>query len=223
VFGSLRAGEESVALRAARLLEKFRAEQGWQGAGGSGGTPPATWEGRSRALLVVAPRHASTEGRIRAVLAGGGFRVVTRSEPGAGDRGVTSWIDEASRQGGPRVALLTTRGELPEAYGSAWGAVVGGTFVSVGGHNAWEPASRGTPVLVGPYHHEVLAAVDAVVRGGGGAVCADADRHLDTILSGWLRDEDLESRGRAASRAAAAAAGAGERALAAIEQWGLVP
>ena len=223
VFGSLRAGEEPVALRAARLLERFRAEQGWQGAVEPRSIPPAGWEGRSRALLVVAPRHASSEGRVRAVLEGGGFEVVTRSEPGTGDRGVASWIDDVSRRGGPRVALLATRGELPDAYGSAWGAVVGGTFVPVGGHSAWEPASRGTPVIVGPYHHEVLAAVDAVVRAGGGTVSADATRHFDTIVLGWLRDEDLASRGTSASRAAAAAAGAAGRALTAIEEWGLLP
>ena len=223
VFGSLRAGEEEVALRAAHVLEKFRTEQGRGRPGSERPSVPSIWEGRSRALLVVAPRHAATEGRVRGVLSRGGFEVVTRTEAGAGEPDVGSWIDAVSRREGPRVGLLATRGELSAAYGSAWAAVVGGTFVSVGGHNAWEPAARGAPVLVGPHHQEVLSAVDAVIRAGGGTVSSDSTRHFDSIVSGWLRDEDLEARGAAAARAAAAAAGAAQRALEAIVEWGLVP
>jgi len=120
------------------------------------------------------------------------------------------------------VGLLATRGELAAAYERAWGAIVGGTFSEHGGHNVWEAAARGCPVLVGPHHEEVAVAVDAVRAEGGGMAAAD-ERHAIAAVEGWLLDGDLAQRGLASIRAAARAAGAADRGLDAIESWGLAP
>src|SRR5262249_42326221 len=154
---------------------------------------------------------------------GSGFEVVTREETSREPGGVSAWIEEVSRFTGRRVALLATRGELAAAYGCAWGAVIGGTFAPFGGHNVWEAAAAGAPVLVGPHQGEVSTAVEAVLHEGGGVIATDTGRHLSTIVQGWLEDEDLEQRGASAARAVSGAAGAARRALEAVRDWGLVP
>jgi 3-deoxy-D-manno-octulosonic-acid transferase len=153
VFGSQRPGEEAVLVRIARTLEAHRSRFGaeriaW--AAERGIEDP--FEGRCRPVLIVAPRHRRGDERARAALRSQGFQVAVRDEASRSRLDLISWIDELSRRAGPRAGLLATHGELAAAYGAAWGAVVGGTFAPYGGHNVWEPAARGCPVLVGPYH-----------------------------------------------------------------------
>lgn len=48
-------------------------------------------------------------------------------------------------------------------------AIVGGSYVShVGGHNIFEPAALGIPVLFGPHMETQKDLVDVVVHGGAG-------------------------------------------------------
>ncbi len=212
VFGSLRPGEERVARLVAETLERHRARGGGDGA----------FAGRSRAVLIVAPRHAAGEAIAQAALTAAGFEVDVRDERTRGDRTLDSWIEGLVSRKGPRVGLLATRGELAAAYDRAWGAIVGGTFSEHGGHNVWEAAARGCPVLVGPHYGEVAVAVDAV-RAEGGAIAAADERHAIVAVEGWLLDGDLAARGHASIRAVTRAAGAADRGLDAIEAWGLAP
>jgi 3-deoxy-D-manno-octulosonic-acid transferase len=223
VFGSLRPGEERVARLFADTLERHRARFGAARASwASGRQDDDPFAGRSRAVLIVAPRHAAGERLAKEALSEAGYEVAVRDEQTRAEQPLGSWIEDLARRRGPRAGLLTTRGELPQAYELAWGAVVGGTFSEHGGHNVWEPAARGCPVLVGPHHEEVAAAVDAVRLEGGGIAAAD-ERHAVLAVEGWLSDGDLAERGRASVRAAARAAGAAERGLDALEAWGLAP
>ena len=57
------------------------------------------------------------------------------------------------------VLLLDTIGELSSAYSLASVSFVGGSLVNIGGHNPLEPASYGSPVIVGPYTSNVQDAV----------------------------------------------------------------
>lgn len=159
---------------------------------------------------------------MRRALEGAGFEVHVRDEASRNEATLHGWIDSVAVRSGPRAALLSTRGELSEAYAHAWGAVVGGTFAPYGGHNVWEPAARACPVLVGPHHGDVETAVDALRAEGAGVAVAD-EGHLVRTVEGWLADQDLEIRGRAAARAAAAASGAVERGMDALDVWGLEP
>ena len=222
VFGSMRPGEEAAALRMAGQLEEHRKDEARKRAAPGGPGPEGAFEGRSRALLVIAPRHPEGEARARAAFGSSGFELNVRDEA-ARDGDVRAWIDEISRRPGSRVALLATRGELARAYGAAWGAVTGGTLAPFGGHNVWEPAARGCPVLVGPHHAQVATAIDAIVAEGGGAVAGDAGERLREVLASWLRDPGLARAGAAAARAAARASGATERGIEALAAWGLLP
>jgi len=222
VFGSLRPGEERAARILAGVLEAHRARgSASEPSGGAAGARGA-FAGRARSLLVVAPRHESGEGPLRAGFERAGFEVAIRGEDTRGESEVGRWIESVAARPGRRVALLATRGELADAYEHAWSVVVGGTFAPYGGHNVWEPAARGCPVLVGPHHGDVSAAVDALRAEGGGVAVAD-ERHLERTVEGWLADMDLELRGLAAARAASAAAGAPGRGMEAVEAWGLAP
>ena len=220
VFGSLRPGEERVARLAADALERHRTRAG--AARPSERRDDDAFTGRSRAVLIVAPRHAAGETLAKAALAQAGYEVDVRDERTRGDATLEAWIGGLARRKGPRAGLLATRGELAMAYEHAWGAIVGGTFSEHGGHNVWEAAARGCPVLVGPHHDEVAVAVEAVRAEGGGIAAAD-ERHAIVAVEGWLLDGDLEHRGLASIRAAARAAGAAERGLDTLESWGLAP
>jgi 3-deoxy-D-manno-octulosonic-acid transferase len=222
IFGSLRPGEEGAALQMGVQLERHRVRTAMEsGEAKARQDREGIFEGRSRALLVIAPRHADGEARVRAVFASSGFELAVRDEATRGTD-VVSWIDEVSRRPGMRAALLATRGELARAYGAAWGAVIGGTLAPFGGHNVWEPAARACPVLVGPYHAQVATAIDAIVGEGGGRIVTGAEERLHDALDSWLADSELERVGAAAARAAARASGATERGIAALAAWGLL-
>jgi len=221
IFGSLRPGEEGAAFQMAVQLERHRVRTATES-----GDPKVKrdregdFEGRSRALLVIAPRHAEGEARVRAAFTPSGFELVVRDDTTRGND-VVSWIDEVSRRTGMRVALLATRGELPRAYGAAWGAVIGGTFAPFGGHNVWEPAARGCPVLVGPYHDGIAVAVEAIMRERGGLVVTDAGVRLQEAVDSWLLDPELSRVGWGAGLAVGRASDTAVRGINELAGWGL--
>lgn len=223
LFGSFRPGEERVALSVAEWIESSRDGGGRTGADRSPRRSVAPgFEGRGRSLLVVAPRHREGEGRLRALFGGTRFQLVERDETSRRSTDVGAWIEEVSMLSGPRVGLLATRGELARAYERAWAVLIGGTFAPIGGHNVWEPAGRGCPVIVGRHHGQVSTAVESIVHEGGG-VAVDFDRQVVEVLERWMADPHLEQVGAAAERAVARAAGAAERGIGALREWGLAP
>lgn len=198
-FGSLRPGEEEAAVTTARVLAP----------------------GRLR--LLVAPRHREGQVRVEARLAHAGFSPLTRDEGSAPRESLAAWLARVGSASGSTVGVLATRGELGTAYESAAIAVVGGSFATYGGHNALEPAARGCPVIVGPHHEEVQAAVEALLARGGAAVVSSGTE-LAGALARWADDPvDRDAAGDGASSAAADAARSAERALGALCAFGLQP
>lgn len=203
VFGSLRPGEERTARAVAAALAALP----------------------DRPVLVVAPRHDEGRESARRAFAEAGFAVSERSEH---DRTrspispISEWIDALAARGGTRAGLLATKGELPDAYALAEVAILGGTFAAFGGHNVLEAAARGCPVIVGPHHGEVAAAVESLVDEGGGAIARD-EAEAAALAAAWMADSKFGPRSAAALRAAAGAGGAAQRAIAALTAWGLAP
>jgi 3-deoxy-D-manno-octulosonic-acid transferase len=70
--------------------------------------------------------------------------------------------------------IVEKLGVLETMYRIADAAVVGGTFVAVGGHNVWEPARFGIPVFFGPSRHEQLASCEKLLVAGVGFSAANA-------------------------------------------------
>jgi len=77
--------------------------------------------------------------------------------------------DHLPKQGNERIILIDAMGILSACYQLSDLAIVGGSYVShVGGHNIFEPAALGVPVLFGPHMDTQRDLVDVVVHGGAG-------------------------------------------------------
>ncbi len=89
--------------------------------------------------LVIAPRHVERSEKVKELSQSFGFKTSLYSEKKAG------W----------EVLIIDKLGLLRDLYAYAKVAIVGGTFVPVGGHNLLEPAYYNTPVVFGRYTHKV--------------------------------------------------------------------
>jgi 3-deoxy-D-manno-octulosonic-acid transferase len=107
------------------------------------------------AALILAPRHPERFNEAAALLAGRGYAVRRSSQS-----------DESSTA--PDVVLLDTMGQLDRAYGLGTIAIVGGSFVPVGGHNLMEAAAHSIPVLYGPHMHRQPDMLRILGAGEGG-------------------------------------------------------
>jgi 3-deoxy-D-manno-octulosonic-acid transferase len=77
--------------------------------------------------------------------------------------------DHLPKQGNERIILIDAMGILGACYQLSDIAIVGGSYVShVGGHNIFEPAALGIPVIFGPHMESQRDLVDVVVHGGAG-------------------------------------------------------
>jgi 3-deoxy-D-manno-octulosonic-acid transferase len=94
-----------------------------------------------RVLTVIVPRHVARGDEIARLLDGAGLRFARRS------RGEALTADTA-------VYLADTMGELGLFYSLCPIAVVGGSFVRIGGHNPIEPAQLGGAIIFGPYMYK---------------------------------------------------------------------
>jgi 3-deoxy-D-manno-octulosonic-acid transferase len=157
--------------------------------------------------MVLVPRHPSAwpdlEGRLRAR----GLRVAIRSRPEAGDRDAD-------------VLIVDGQGELTAFYAAADIVFVGGTLVSVGGHNVLEAAITGAPIIVGPHVATVREEVDALVNGGGALGVATTGEMIAAVTDWLARDRRVEA-GDQAKQVAESFRGGADRALEWMLECGL--
>jgi len=73
----------------------------------------------------------------------------------------------ADQSRGADLFLLDTMGELTKAYALADVAIVGRSFVPLGGSDPIEPVALGKPTLMGPRHENFREVVAALESGGG--------------------------------------------------------
>jgi 3-deoxy-D-manno-octulosonic-acid transferase len=104
-----------------------------------------------------------------------------------------------------QTCLLAKYGVLDDCYLIADVAVIGGTFVPVGGHNPWDAARYGVPVVFGPDVHTQQESVDRLVAGGAGFTAADEQVLAESIVAllGPARRAFEDSRDRLARSIAA--------------------
>jgi len=155
--------------------------------------PPGT-------LLVVVPRHPQRFDEVAALLEKRGLRVARRSAGQA----VGADVD---------AVLGDTMGEMFAYYAAARVAVIGGSWLPLGGQNLIEACAVGTPPIVGPHTFNFAEASDRAVACGAALRAADAAAALQ-LAFGLLRDEPrCAAMGQAALAFAAAHRGAAQASL----------
>ena len=91
------------------------------------------------------------------------------------------------------VYIVDTMGDLPQFYAAADVAFVGGSLLPFGGHNVLEPASLGTPVLVGPHTYNFSEICRLLESAGALRVVGDGASFAQTALE-WLTDSNERDR-----------------------------
>ena len=133
-------------------------------------------------FLVVVPRHPQRFDEVAALLAQNGLRFARRSAwgdaPGDADLGVDAWLGDSL-------------GEMPLYYGVADVALLGGSFMPLGGHNLIEAAACGCPIVMGPSTFNFAEAARQAVLAGAGwqePDMAHAVRRALEVVGGDLRE-----------------------------------
>lgn len=134
------------------------------------------------ALLMIVPRHPERFQGVAALIERAGMSCVTRS----GGRQCVA---------GTEVFLGDSMGELMLFYAAADIAFVGGSLVSVGGHNLLEPAALGLPVLTGPHTFNAPDIAELLIADGSTQVVHDAGEITDRVISLFGDPPERQRRG----------------------------
>ncbi len=129
------------------------------------------------ALLLLVPRHPERFQRVAALCQRMGFVPVT-------------WSSHQPVPTHCSVYLGDTMGRLPLFYAAADAAFVGGSLVTVGGHNPLEPAALGIPVAFGP-HCFNFAEITSLLLEANAAQAVRGSADLAATMVRWLQDERL--------------------------------
>jgi 3-deoxy-D-manno-octulosonic-acid transferase len=152
--------------------------------------------------LVLAPRHLDRVSDFVGKIESFGFTPLRRSELNG-----SSSVPEIG------VLVLDTLGELIQCYHYASVVFVGGTLVSIGGHNLFEPALLGKPVLFGPYTSEVQEARDLLLRTGLGKEAEGVEDLVRGVSQFLLAPDQVKEASRRTSEEVKKMIGATDRNL----------
>lgn len=163
------------------------------------------WPKKCDALLVIVPRHPQRFGEVAALIETRGFARQRRS-------------DDAPVSPETEVWLGDSMGEMFAYYAAADVAFVGGSLLAYGSQNLIEPASVGTPVLIGPSTYNFAEAAAAALEAGAAMAATDAEDLVEKA-SALLADPGRRAAMAESGRTFAARhRGATERTMALIER-----
>lgn len=137
-----------------------------------------------RLLLILVPRHPERGDEVAELLQAGGWSFARRT---------ADELPEADTQ----VFLADTMGELGLWYRVAPISFVGGSLVTVGGHNPFEPAALGSAILHGPYVTNFVDIYRRLTEAKAARLVSSADTLAAAV-------NDLQNPDRAAAMANAA-------------------
>lgn len=112
------------------------------------------------ALLLLVPRHPERFESVFQLAIKNGFNTSRRTK--------SKLIPEEAE-----VFVVDTMGELMDFYAASDVAVIGGSFVSIGGHNPIEPGALGVPILMGPHYFNFEAICEQLVDADGMKIVED--------------------------------------------------
>jgi 3-deoxy-D-manno-octulosonic-acid transferase len=155
-------------------------------------------------LIALVPRHPQRFDEVAGLIAGCGVRPVRRSSgslPGDGDR---VWLGDSM-------------GEMTAWYVLADLAVIGGSWLPLGGQNLIEACAVGCPVVVGPHMFNFAQATDDALTAEAAVRATDPAAMASTVAA-LLEDSGARQRMAAAGlRYAGLHRGATARCMALIE------
>lgn len=143
-------------------------------------------ERRSDVVLIWAPRHPSRVPVVASTCEAQGLRV-------------QRFGDTSDQVTGANVLLLEQIGALRACYGLADLALIGGTWGQQGGHNPFEAAVWGLPILSGPSWHNFAIAADSLQTVGALHCVLQADAlvaAVETLLGDVAQRKQRGEAGR---------------------------
>ena len=138
-------------------------------------------------LWLLVPRHPQRFDEVHQLVQGRGWSIFRRSAlPAEGQ----AWPPEASAV---QVWLGDSLGEMPQYFHAADMALLGGSFMPLGGQNLIEAAAFGCPIVMGPHTFNFAEASAQAEAAGAAQRVADMDGALDQALA-WLNDRAALAR-----------------------------
>jgi 3-deoxy-D-manno-octulosonic-acid transferase len=96
-----------------------------------------------------------------------------------------------------KICLIEKLGILETLYRIADAAIVGGTFIDIGGHNVWEPAQAAIPVFFGPYYYEQRSGCEKLLAAGIGFLATNAHELAQQVETALWTGKERFSAARA--------------------------
>jgi 3-deoxy-D-manno-octulosonic-acid transferase len=93
------------------------------------------------------------------------------------------------------IFLIDTIGELMLFYAASDVAFVGGSFITLGGHNLLEPAVLGIPMLTGPNMHNFAEITQRLTHAGAAYTVTNAQELAETTLRFLQHPEQRQKAG----------------------------
>jgi 3-deoxy-D-manno-octulosonic-acid transferase len=163
-----------------------------------------------QARLLLCPRHPERFGEA--------FNLAAQAGAREGWRVGRSSAAAEALAADAEVVVLDRMGVLARAYGLGELAVMGGSFVPIGGHNLLEAAAHAMPVVHGPHMH-AQREIMRVMREEGAGLEASPDA-LGAMLRRLLSDPALaREQSERSRRAVQRNRGSAERAVQAVARW----
>ncbi|MFO1391221.1 MAG: lipid IV(A) 3-deoxy-D-manno-octulosonic acid transferase [Agitococcus sp.] len=158
----------------------------------------------NNALLILVPRHPERFDKVADLIAKQGLSIARRSQQQA----ITTEVS---------VFLGDSMGELLLWFALADVAFVGGSLVSVGGHNPLEPAALAVPIVTGMTMFNFKQITEILLQAGALKQAANS-QELAGVVCDWLNNpEQKQQAGQAALQVVNANKGALAKHLAIVE------
>jgi 3-deoxy-D-manno-octulosonic-acid transferase len=139
---------------------------------------------RPDCLLIIVPRHPERFSESKKTATDAGLRTELFSDGPACSAQAQCFVIDAM-------------GKLPSYYACSDIAVIGGSFGSVGGHNALEASALSVPVIVGPNTANFAEITDSLIEAGAAIRVESAGQLAEQVLLLIKHPEKAKTMGQA--------------------------
>jgi 3-deoxy-D-manno-octulosonic-acid transferase len=152
----------------------------------------------ANALTVIAPRHPQRFDDVAELVTSRSLPVCRRSAGDLPSAAIRVWLGDSM-------------GEMPTWYALADVAIMGGSWLPLGGQNLIEACAAGCPVVVGPHTFNFSQAVDDAIAAGAALRVSDTAHLARTVKQLLGNDLQLKRMSEAGKAFAATHRGAAEQ------------